>query len=274
MRLRLHSAIISRLASMFSLTKRQKIAISTVFLSSALFLLPGLHSEYKLYALGAIIVLSYLLSAWSIYVDLSGLEFLTLFVLPVVLTASFALFVFRFEPGIFLRVALAGTFGLAYYTIILAENIFNVSVERNIPLLRAANTVGYLTTLFVSFAFFSLLFSVGVEGWIFTLVAFLVGFFLFLQAIWQIELEETDIKKLLRNSFVAAFVLTQFAWLLTFWPLPAARIGLSLAALVYVLLGVVQHMVKENLSARSLGEYLFVALSVFLLLAATTSWSG
>jgi len=259
---------------MFSLTKRQKIAVSTVFLSAALFLLPGLQAEYKIYALAALILLSYLLSAWSIFSDLTGLEFVTLFVLPVVLTASFGLFIFRFEPAIVVRIILSATFGLVYYTILLAENIFNVSVERNIPLLRAANTVGYLTTLFVSFAFFSLLFGIGIEGWLYTLITFIVGFFLFLQSIWQIELDETETTALVRNSFVAALVLAQLAWLLTFWPLLAPRIGLSLAAMVYVLLGLIQHMVKGDLSARSLGEYLFVALSVFLLLAATTSWSG
>jgi hypothetical protein len=78
----------------------------------------------------------------------------------------------------------------------------------------------------------------------------------------------------LRNTFVAALILAEFAWLLSFWPLPPAKVGLSLAALVYVLIGIVQHLVKEDLSRRSLGEYLFVALSVYLLLAVTTNWGG
>lgn len=257
---------------MLSLTKRQKIGISTIFLSVCLFLLPGLNPEYKLYALGAVILLSYLLSAWSIFSDLTGIEFITLFVLPVVLTATFGLFIFSFDPPAVLRLVLVGVFGLVYYTILLAENIFNVSAERNIPLLRAANTVGYLTTLFVSFAFFSLLFGVGMTNWIFAALTLIVGFSLFLQAFWQIKLEETDNRTLLLNSLVTALILAQFAWILAFWPLPPAKLGLALAAMVYVLLGIVQHLVKEDLTRRSLFEYLFVALSVFLLLSVTTTW--
>ncbi|MDP2671262.1 MAG: hypothetical protein Q8P13_02255 [bacterium] len=257
---------------MLSLTKRQKIAISTFFLAAAIFLLPNLTPDYKLYALGAIILLSYLLSAWSIFSDLSGLEFLTLFVLPVTLTSSFALFVFKFDPEPFLRLLLVGVFGTVYYTILLAENIFNVSAERNIPLLRAATTVGYLTSLFVSFAFFSLLFSLGLWGWAFSLFVFGVGFFLFGQAFWQINLEETDKKTLFRDCLVCALILAEFAWVLTFWPLSPAKVGLALAALVYVLLGIVQHLAKEDLSSRAFVEYLFVSLCVFFLLSATTSW--
>jgi hypothetical protein len=257
---------------MLSLSKRQKIGISTIFLSVCLFLLPGLSLDYKLYALGAVILLSYLLSAWSIFSDLTGIEFVTLFVLPVVLTATFGLFIFKFDPAPVLRLILVIVFGLVYYTILLAENIFNVSAERNIPLLRAANTVGYLTSLFVSFAFFSLLFSVGLNNWTFALLTLVTGFFLFIQAFWQIKLEETDKKAMITYSVVTALLLGQFAWILAFWPLPPAKLGLALAAMVYVLLGIVQHLVKEDLTKRSLAEYLFVALSVFLLLSVTTSW--
>ncbi|OGY29256.1 MAG: hypothetical protein A3F35_00685 [Candidatus Woykebacteria bacterium RIFCSPHIGHO2_12_FULL_45_10] len=257
-----------------NLTKRAKIAISTVFLVVGLFLLPGMQPQYKVYSLVGLITLSYVLSAWSIFLDVSGLEFVTLFVLPVVLTASFGLFIFEFDPSPLLRALLSVTFGLVYYTILLAENIFNVSAERNIPLLRAANTVGYLTTLFVSFAVFSLLFSLGIDGYLFTIATFATGFFLLAQAFWQIKLEETDIRSLLRDSLVAALLLAEFAWILTFWPLPPAKLGLALAAMIYVLLGIIQHLIKEDLTNRSVGEYLFVALAVFLLLSATTSWGG
>lgn len=257
---------------MLNLTKRQKIGISTIFLSISLFLLPNLSLNYKFYALGSIVLLSYLLSAWAIFLDLAGLEFITLFVLPTVLTASFGLFFLKFQTAMIIRLILILIYALVYYTIVLAENIFNVSAERNIPLLRAANTVGYLTTLFVSFAFFSLLFGLGISGWLFSLLTFLVGVLLFAQAFWQIKLEETNKKAMVVTSLVAGLVLSEFAWLLIFWPLTPAKIGLGLAAMVYVLLGIIQHLVKEDLSVRSLFEYLFVAVGVFLLLAVTTSW--
>lgn len=135
------------------LTKRVKISIITVLLSILLFSLPFVEASLQIYFLAATVTASYLLSVWSIYQDLEAFEFINLFVLPVLLTLSFGLFIYQFTPNTETRLLLTTVYGLVIYTNLLAENIFNVSAERNIPLLRAARTVGYLVTLFVSFAF-------------------------------------------------------------------------------------------------------------------------
>jgi hypothetical protein len=190
----------------------------------------------------------------------------------VLLTLSFGLFIDRYRPVTEVRLLLAFVYGAVLYTSLLAENIFNVSSERNIPLLRAAHTVGYLVTLFVSFAFFSLLFSLGLDWWILTLVSFVVGTLLFAQALWQIELEEALSSELVINSLVAGFFVAQLSAALSFWPLDPPKIGLAMTALVYVTLGIMQHMIKKDLTRRATFEYVFVAFSVYLLLIITSSW--
>ena len=161
------------------LTKRQKISITTVLLTASLLAFQMVDASLKNYFLGAVVAASYLLSVWSIYQDLRGFEFVTLFVLPVLLTLSFGVFILRFNPISEVRVILAVVYGLVIYTNLLAENIFNVSAERNIPLLRAARTVGYLVTLFVTFAFFSLVYSLGIAWWQLGLVGFAAGGLIF-----------------------------------------------------------------------------------------------
>jgi len=158
------------------------------------------------------------------------------------------------------------------YTILLSENIFNVSVERNIPLVRAARTVGYLTTLFVSFAFFTLVFGLGMNNFAFAAVSAIAGVLIFVQGYWQIELKETDTKKLVSFSLTAGLIIGEVALALSFWPLTPPKLGIALTATVYVLLGLIQHYVKENLNKRTVLEYLFVAAGVVLLLVLTTSW--
>lgn len=254
------------------LTKRVKISITTILLTVSLFAFPMVEDRLKIYFLSALVLGSYLLSVWSIYQDLEGFEFITLFVLPTLLTLSFGLFINQYKPITEVRLLLSIVYGIVLYTNLLAENIFNVSAERNIPLLRAARTVGYLVTLFVAFSFFSLLFGLGLSWWFLSIIAFIVGSLLFSQALWQIELEETFSRELVINSLAAGFLVGQLAAGLSFWPLDPPKIGLAMTALVYVLLGIMQHMIKKDLTKRAAIEYIFVGFSVFFLLFVTTNW--
>lgn len=254
------------------LTKRVKISITTVLLSLSLFAFPMVDDRLKIYFLSGLVFGSYLLSVWSIYQDLKGFEFITLFVLPTLLTLSFGLFINQFNPITEIRLILTVVYGVVIYTNLLAENIFNVSAERNIPLLRAAQTVGYLVTLFVSFSFFSLLFGLGQSWWVLGIVSFVVGSLLFSQALWQIELEETLSSELIVISLVSGFLISQLAVGISFWPLTPPKVGLAMTALVYVLLGILQHMIKKDFTKRAAVEYIFLGFSVFLLIFVTTNW--
>jgi hypothetical protein len=254
------------------LTKRQRIAISSILLATSLFVLPLIGEENQLLFLVVIVIASYFLSLWSIYGQLSPFEFVSLFVLPIILTASFGLFLSQFEVTTGVRLILAITYVAVMYTILLSENIFNVSVERNIPLVRAARTVGYLATLFVSFAFFSLLFGLGLNNFLFAFIAAVVAGLLFTQGYWQIELKDTDPKKLVYFSLVAGLIVGEIAAALSFWPLNPPKIGVAITAAVYVLLGIIQHHVREDLNRRTVIEYLFVAAGVVFLLITTSNW--
>ncbi|HEX7455892.1 MAG TPA: hypothetical protein VF303_00275 [Candidatus Nanoarchaeia archaeon] len=254
------------------LTKRQKIAISSLLLASGIFALPVMEGTNQVVLLSAIVTASYFLSVWSIYAEFSSFELISLFVLPVILTATFALFLSGFQVSIGVRLILALIYVAAMYTILLSENIFNVSVDRNIPLVRAARTVGYLATLFVSFAFFTLLFGLGLNNLLFAIVATLVSSLLFAQGFWQIELKETNPVRLVYFSLVGGLIVGEVAWALSFWPLQPSKVGLTAAAAVYVILGVLQHHIRENLTRRTLFEYIFVGMSLVLLLIISTSW--
>ena len=237
-----------------------------------MYALPSLDETTRLGLLSAIIVASYFLSVWSIYGEFSPFELVSLFVLPVTLAASFGLFLSQFEVTISVRIILTLIFVAAMYTILLSENIFNVSTERNIPLVRAARTVGYLATLFVSFSFFTLLFGLGLDNIIFATLSAVVASLLLAQGLWQIELKETDPRRLVYYSLVGGLIMGEVAWVLGFWPLEPPKVGLAAAATIYVVLGILQHQISENLSKRTVIEYVFVAAAVVLLLIITTSW--
>ena len=254
------------------LTKRQKISISSILLAVGISFIPVIGDENKLPLLALAIAASYFLSLWSIYGQFSAFELVSLFVLPVTLTASFGLFLSQFEITAGSRFLLAIVYVVVMYIVLLSENIFNVSVERNIPLVRAARTVGYLATLFVSFAFFALLFGLGLENYVFVILAIVVSTLLFTQAYWQIELKDTDTTKLVYYSLVSGLITGEIAVALSFWPLDPPKIGVAITAAVYVLLGIIQHHIRADLNRRTVVEYLLVSSGIVFLLITTTSW--
>lgn len=277
---------------MLILTKRQKIALTVTALSLALLYLPTIDlAIYRQLWVFGVLVGSYLLSLWSLstprlkdktqspvgtklFYDLSGVELVTMFVLPVLLSASFALFFLIFLPTLVPRLLLLFCFAFSLYIILLSENIFNVSAVRGIPLLRAAQTVGYLSTLFVSFAFYSLLFSMGFDSWLIGLIVMASGTVLFAQAFWQIELKENLSNDLINAALVGGLIIGQIAVMLTFWPLRPLGAGLALTTIVYVVLGLLQHQIKDKLNVSTAREYLIVGVAVFLLLILITNWPG
>jgi len=254
------------------LTKRQKILISSLFLALGLFFIPLIDNHFKIYLTIVVIAASFFLSVWSIYGKFSWLDLINLFVLPTVFTASFALFLGGFETSLQLRIIFSLVYIAVMYTILLSENIFFVSTERNIPLVRAARTIGYLATLFVSFAFFTLLFGLRQNIFLFSTVVFFIATLLIAQGIWQLNLRDTDVRNQIISSLVTGFLVAQIALAFGFWPLDPPKIGLVTASAVYVFLGILQHQVKDDLTRRSILEYVFVSLMVTILLFATSSW--
>jgi hypothetical protein len=254
------------------ITKRQKITISSLLIAAGLFSIPMINPAFRTYALLTVAAASYILSIWSIYASFSGLELISLFVLPVILTTSFALYINQFQTTVGLRLILAIVYVAVMYTILLSENIFNVSLERNIPLVRAARTIGYIATLFVSFAFFTLLFGLQINVFLFALIAFLISSLLFAQGLWQIELKETNLRWAIIASVVSGFIVGQVALTLGFWPLTPPKMGLALTAAIYLLLGILQHYMREDLTARTAFEYIFVGTALVALLIVSTSW--
>ncbi|MDP2720447.1 MAG: hypothetical protein Q8O75_00685 [bacterium] len=254
------------------LTKRQKISISSLILATGLFLLPEFNDTIRPLFIVAIIIASYFLSVWAIYGAFSPFELVSLFALPVILTASFGLYISQFAVTTGVRLSLVIIYIGLMYTILLSQNIFTVSVERNIPLVRAARTVGYLASLFVSFAFFSLIFGLGLPNLVFSFVAGTVSVLLFAQGLWQIELKGTNPVHLTYFSLLGGLILGEVSWALSFWPLDPPKVGLALAAAFYVVLGILQRHTLDNLNTRVTIEYLFVAIAVVIILIITTSW--
>lgn len=256
------------------MTKRQKIVIASILAAGLSFVAmvtdlgPGLVEV--VIAMGLV----YLVATWALQPDIEGVEFATLLALPLLLTAGVVLTAEFENLPVPWKYFLPPSYGAGMYLILLAENIFNISEERQVPLLRAAQTIGYLLTLGATFLVATLIFAKHMPAWANFLSAFLVGGMAVGQALWQVQLGKTNIRKLVLDSIVSGLSVGELALVISFWPIHPLQGGVAVTTLVYVLIGMIQHHWQENLTRRALLEYLVISATVFLLLLASTSWSG
>jgi hypothetical protein len=256
------------------MSKRRKIVITSIVSATLVLLATILNLQPEIVEIILVMGATYLLSSWALQPDLTGWEYATLLALPTLLTAGVILMAETPDAPVPWKYLVPPIYGAALYVILLVENIFNVSAERQVPLLRAAHTIGYLSTLGVAFLVSTLLFSKELPSYGNATVMFMAGAALVGQALWQIALDETDRKKLVTASLVSALVVGELALAISFWPVHPLGAGLALTTLVYVLIGAIRHDWEGNLKRRTLLEYLLLAALVFTLLFFTTSWGG
>ncbi len=256
------------------MSKRQKIVVTTIFGSALIFGAMLTNIGPGLVEVVVVTGLVYLLSAWALQPGLTGIEYSTLLALPTLLTAGVTLTAQVENLPIPGKYFLPLGYGAALYLTLLAENIFNVSASRGIPLLRAAQTIGYLLTLGTGFLVSGLLFSRHFPSWLNFLAMFVVGGAAVGQALWQVTLDETNRIKLVLGSLVSALCIGELALVISFWPVHPLAAGLALTTMLYLLIGLIQHDWQENLNKRAVLEYLLVGIAVLLLLVFTTSWSA
>ena len=256
------------------MTKRRKIVLASIFAASLALLTMVANLGPGLVEVVVVMGLVYLACLWALQPIASRLELITLLALPLLLTTGVILTSQTPNLPVPWKYFLPPGYGAALYVTLLAENIFNVSGSRHVPLLRAARTVGYLMTLGVVFLVTALLFTRHLPAYFNFLIMFLAGGAAVGQALWQVLLNKTNRRKLVLASLVSAISTGELALVISFWPVAPLAAGLAITTLVYVLIGLIQHDWQENLTKRAIMEYLFVSVGVFLALLFSTSWSG
>src|SRR3989338_5783234 len=238
--------------------KRVRIIFSNLVLSLLLLVTPLIGDRWVYFYILLLSITSYFLTSWSFKQYLYGIKLVNLFVLPVFLVASVAIFLVQSDISFWLQLLVVLAFAVVNYVIELSENIFNVSEVRNIPLLRAAHTVGYLATLGVAYlGFFLIYFSkINMPLTLIFLGAF--SFLIYLQAFWQIELKEDLSTEVFLSSVASTLMTTQLGFIICLWPLTPIGAAMSLTTSVYTFLGLIQYRIKNNLSKRAGFEYITV----------------
>lgn len=256
------------------LTKRRKFVVSSALLSLSFVGINFLSNQYRLFAIGGLLVFTAILFVWSLSEGLRRNATLLTLVLPVLFTLGVGLFWFLLPATIFARIPIVIFYGLGLYALLLTSNIYTVSTIRNIALMRAAKGVGFLLTLLTGFLLFDAILSVKAQIYTNTAVVFLISLPLFLQGLWSSSLKASFAEVKIFPSLLYSFSMAQIASLLYFWPVSVVVGSLFLTVTLYVLLGLGQAHEEARLFKNTIREYVSLGIIVFLAMILATNWRG
>lgn len=253
----------------------------------------GLFSiEKRLGMVLAVSGVAYVLSAWVLFEDLKGWEWVTLLILPVLFTLGAGLFDnllppavpsmfglnFQIETSLFLggvvRFVFSVTFVFGMYAILLTENIFSVASIRTIQLFRAARSVSFILALIVSLFFFSVSFSLKLPFYFIGLLVGIISLLLSFENLWSVDLKTEHLNDVYRLSAVIGWLMALFGVVISFWPIGPFMGGLVLTACFYALLGILEQRLVNRVMTVNYIEFIIFNLVIVIIAFLTTSWRG
>lgn len=256
------------------LNKRRKIVIAAVLLTIGLLSTQLVDFNLRFRFLAGLAILAYVLSIWALWEGLNITKAIILLILPTFFTVAVASFYFLLPVRWLTRLPVAFLFGLTFYLLLLAQNVFNVASLRTIPLYRAASTASFLFTLLSAFFLYHVIFAFNLLFLWNGLVVLLVSFPLILQLLWTIAMEERIGAAVVVQSFILSLILGELALSFSFWPSPTTIWSLALSSAMYILLGLTTHTLRNRLNNRVVLEYVLIGAIVLLVSFLTTSWAG
>ncbi len=248
--------------------------------------------EKRLAMVFSISGMAYVLSAWVLFEDLKGWEWITLLILPVLFTFGSGLFEnllpnavpsmfglnFQIETSLFLggvvRIVFTMLYVLGMYAVLLTENIFSVASIRTIQLFRAARSVSFILALVVSLFFFAVALSLKLPFYIVGVVVGFVSLLLSFESLWSVDLKTEHLDDVYLLSIVIGWLMTLFGFVVSFWPVAPFMGGLLLTACFYALLGILEQRLVNKMGAANYLEFLIFNLIIVLIAFFTASWRG
>lgn len=255
----------------FSIEKRHKFVIGTIFLSLSLFFAEFQLGKAGIYIPILLALLTGLVLFWAIHRDLKENKTFEAFILPFFYSLSFGMFYFLTPTAFAFRLLLTAIYAFGLYSVFLSQNILAISSIRTITLLSGARIVSFVATLLSYFFLTNIAYTLHTNIFLVIMLIFTYSVFLVYHSLWTYTLA-----KLSRPLMVWIFTLTacllESASLLWFWPSSPTFIALFLTGFFYSIVGLSHIWFERRLFKGVLWEYVWVGCIVFFVLILFTPW--
>lgn len=252
--------------------KRLRLVISVLLLGLLMLFSTFFGFDKALIFLPIFIICTYLLSYFSLLEEIKAIGWFGLFLMPELVTLFFYLFYFLFPGRWLTRLPFVFMYEISIYAVLLCANIFNVGVEKNLQLYRAAFSINFFYQAVVSFMFYNVLFSFKYNFLINMVGAGISAFLLSLQLFWSIRLNRFLDKQVLAFSVFTSILMLETSLIISFIPLKTAVYALFLTATYYSVTGIIHHHIDEKLFRETIREYVSVWVFVLVIALLSLSW--
>jgi hypothetical protein len=255
------------------LSKRQKIIISTIiiFLGFLIVTHQNVALFRKYHYIAILAGVSYLLCLWSLLKGMNKTKAVMVFILPIYFIISMIGFYFLFQQIRWLtRIPVAIFFGLAFYCLLLAQNVFHVASDRAIPLYRAATTANFVYSIFTLILLHSIIFSFNLPFYWNGVLFFSLSLPIIMQSLWVVKIGPLSSHVVVYSAAIS-LILAEAGIALSFWSASPLVLSLFLNSISYALLGIVLDLLKERTSKRVIIEYSSVGGILFSIILFITT---
>lgn len=249
--------------------KRIRFVISSVILTMLLLISTFFSFDLVWIFLPVFIFVSYFFTYFSLLEDVEGVEWLTLFIVPVIFTVVCYSFYFLFPVRWLTRVPYLFIYSVSMYALFLTSNIFNVGVEKSLRLYKAAFSVNYLFQTFLIFLSSSIIFSLREYFIVNAIGVGAISFALAVQLFWTIKLDlelSTEVKN---HALFVGLLMAETALILSFLPLRGSVLSLILASTYYSVGGLTSAHLESRLFSSTIREYVVVLIFVWIIAGLT-----
>jgi hypothetical protein len=235
--------------------RREKFILSSIVLSLGLFGTQYVPLSYRILGSLLFFLVAYLVSAWALFDDLEGIEWLTIVPFPAFYAVSVSLFYFLLPSNLLSLIAILALFGIGMYGIYLTANIYSVAKIRTIQLLRAAHAVDMLFKLVMMFLLANTLFSFNFPFWVNAGLMFLATVPLALTTLWSIELKKTIEPHVIYATLATSLLIGELAMILSFMPGTLWTNSLYIVGLFYTCVGILTTKFSGRLFQNTIWEF-------------------
>ena len=253
--------------------KQIRYVIASVLGAIFLFLAVGVPYPYSWIVLPFLCVMSYLLTWFALLEDIKRGEWYVLFILPVAWTATWYVSFYMLPMRLVVRLLFSLTYPLILYIIVSAMNIFNVGVEKNLQLRRAAQAANQFIIVLVFYLFTQVISSFGLSWFILGIITGVFAWLLGIQLFWTLNPSETISTEVKNLSLYQGFVIGFFMILLSFVPftLETPR-PMIITGSFYVVSGILSTYTDHILMKQRRREYYGILILLILATLLTLRW--
>jgi len=244
--------------------KSRRIVISAVILGSLMLFSTFFFFDKFYIFIPILIVVTYFLTYFSLLEGIEKIEWLLLFIIPVVFTVVSYLFFFLFPSRWLTRLPFITIYVISIYAILRTSNIFNVGVEKSLQLYRAAFSVNFFYQTLIIFFFANFYLSLKLNPILNGLGIMIMSFILAFHLFWVIKLELVFEKLTLLYTILLCLIMAEIGCMLSFYTLEIPVFALVITASYYGLAGLTYAYLDQRLFKETIREYLFVIIFVYL----------